>query len=182
MKGRLRSKNSRDRRKNYISNLEKKIKSLENENFRLQSIILKYRKDNWDKIDESSKNFIEESIEHRRKMVSRFVDFETMEFKEDQDFSMSQNFKENFEIMNENHKKFLDGAFEVIINHAYPISKFNYWKHLDKEYTTEFSLLKKFEKMSKFKAQEFMEENKFNEVDQYMISLKPNKRQFDFLK
>lgn len=43
MKGRIRSRNTRARKKNYIESLEKKVKQLEEENFKLQNVILSYR-------------------------------------------------------------------------------------------------------------------------------------------
>jgi len=181
-KGRLRSKTSRDRRKNYISTLENRVKSLERENFRLQSIIMKYRKENWENIDEASKSFITESIKHRTSMVSKHVDFDTMEYKKDSKISIRDDYKANLEKMVENHRKLLDGTFDVLINHAYPISKYSYWKHFDKEYTRDYESLKKFEKLTKYKTHEFLEEKEFNEIDQFMLSLKPNKRQFEYLK
>ena len=181
-KGRLRSKCSRDRRRKYVSNLEEKVKSLENENFRLQSIIMKYRMENWENVDECSKSFIEKSIEHKRKMLSRFMDLETMEFRNNPDFSLLQNFKDNYLIALEKHRKFLDGAFEVIINHPYPVSKYAHWVDLETEYTSEFSLLKKYKKMSKYQAEEFKEKYDFSKVDEMLLSMNPNKRQFDFVK
>ena len=92
-KGRLRSKESRDRRKVYISNLEERIKFLENENFRLQSIILKYRRENFENIDKGYKSFIEESIEHKRKVYSQFMDLETLEIKKAPKVSLAENFQ-----------------------------------------------------------------------------------------
>ena len=82
----------------------------------------------------------------------------------------------------EKHKKFLDGAFEVIINHPYPVSKYLHWKNLEEEYNKDYEGLKKYEKLSKYQVQKYEEENKFSEVDKLLLSMKPNKRQFEFVK
>ena len=59
-RGRIRSKISRTRRKEYIEELERKVKTLETENFRLQSLIIGYRKENMSIEEGGSKSFINE--------------------------------------------------------------------------------------------------------------------------
>lgn len=48
-KGKIRSKRARDRKKNYIEELELKVKELEMENLRLNRIIDQYKIQGWNK-------------------------------------------------------------------------------------------------------------------------------------
>ena len=64
-RGRIRSKISRARRKEYVIELENKVKTLEAENFRLQSVIIGYRNENMDSATGSSEPFMKE-IENQK--------------------------------------------------------------------------------------------------------------------
>ena len=59
-KSRIRSKAWRDRRNQYIKQLESKIKDLEAENFRLQSLLMNYRGENMDNEHGASNSFLKE--------------------------------------------------------------------------------------------------------------------------
>jgi len=45
MRSRIRSKKARDRKKNYLKELEIKVKMLETENFRLQNLLIMTQKE-----------------------------------------------------------------------------------------------------------------------------------------
>ena len=68
-KGRIRSKITRERRKAYILQLEEKVKHLESENFRLQNLLIKYRKEN---IDNDLRTMIE-TINFNKRNVSEKI-------------------------------------------------------------------------------------------------------------
>ena len=70
----------------------------------------------------------------------------------------------------------------MLINHPYPSARFSYWKDLNSEYKTDFEDFKKFKNLTKYKLQEYISEGKFTEVDRYVMSFDPNKKQFEFLK
>ena len=78
--------------------------------------------------------------------------------------------------------KFLDSVFELLINNPYPSVRVSYWKDLNSEYTTDFDDFKEFKNLSKYKLQEFINEGRFTDVDKFIMSFKPNKKQFEFLK
>jgi len=69
-KGRIRSQITRKRKKEYLQLLEEKIKKLENENFRLQNLLLNYRKENFEMIDDESKTLVQTIKEHRMDIAS----------------------------------------------------------------------------------------------------------------
>ena len=77
--------------------------------------------------------------------------------------------------------KFFDRVFELIINNPYPITRFHYWKHLNWEYNQNYESLKKFSKLTKYQKQECISEGKISEVDKFIMSFSPTKRQFEFL-
>ena len=181
-KSRIRSKNARVRKKEYIEHLEGKVKRLEKENFRLQSLILGYRRDTWENVEETSTTLMKEIDDIKKDIFGTFVDLETMEAKEKPTKSLKQHFEEESDAVLKKHQHFLDKLFEIIINHLYPIEKFSYWKDLGRDYKTTFENIKKFEKMSKYQKQEYINEKEFNKVDEFIMSLSPNKRQFTFLK
>ena len=64
-KGKIRSKITRKGKKEYLQLLEEKIKKLENENFRLQNLLLNYRKENFEMKDDESKTLVQKIKEHR---------------------------------------------------------------------------------------------------------------------
>mmetsp|Transcript_8788 Transcript_8788/g.7774 ORF Transcript_8788/g.7774 Transcript_8788/m.7774 type:complete len:213 (-) Transcript_8788:79-717(-) len=79
------------------------------------------------------------------------------------------------------HLQLLDKAFDFLIDNLYPVSKFNYWKHLDENYNPSYDLIKKFNKLKKFERTEFIEKHNFNELDQIVAAFEPGKKQFDFI-
>ena len=53
---------------------------------------------------------------------------------------------------------------------------------LNSEYSTDFEVIKKMNKLGKYQVEEFKETNNLTGIDDYVASFQPNKRQFDFLK
>lgn len=96
--------------------------------------------------------------------------------------SYSKNHDKFFPVIKKKHSKFIEGLFEMIINNMHPTNNFKYWKDLKENYNTEFKLIQKYNKISKYQILEFLEENQFDKVDQFVASFEPTKKQFDFLK
>ena len=71
MRGRLRSKKTRERRKEYVAKLEERIKKLEEENFRLQNLLMNYRKENFENIGDIAKPLVQSIDEHRIKVAEK---------------------------------------------------------------------------------------------------------------
>ena len=63
----------------------------------------------------------------------------------------------------------------------YPISRFAHWRHLNSEYTTDFSLITKMKKLTKYQISEFRKHG-LNEIDAYIASFNPTKKQFTFMR
>mmetsp|Transcript_26812 Transcript_26812/g.23677 ORF Transcript_26812/g.23677 Transcript_26812/m.23677 type:complete len:249 (+) Transcript_26812:402-1148(+) len=121
----------------------------------------------------------------RKKFLSKLITVK----KDDQNVmepAKNYQIKENFDIAVKvlfgKHMKFLDVAFETVINQPYPVPRFNLWKDLGKEYNTSFENIKKVEKLSKYRKIEFIKENNLTEFDLIIASLEPSKKQFEFLK
>ena len=83
---------------------------------------------------------------------------------------------------NKGSNKFLDRVFELLINNPYPVQRFSYWKHLNSEYTTDFETFKKYKKLTKYQIEPLINEGTISEVDEFLMSFSPNKKQFEFLK
>ncbi len=68
--------------------------------------------------------------------MKKFVDTDKMQAKEDRKLSLADDFKKtSIDIMNK-HKQFLDGIFEMIINHPFPVTRYSYWKEIKPTYDT----------------------------------------------
>ena len=74
LKGRIRSKETRKRRKEYIVQLEEKVKKLESENFRLQNLLMNYRTENFERIDDGQKSIMDKIQEHRNSLAQTVMD------------------------------------------------------------------------------------------------------------
>ena len=68
MKSRIRSKKARIRKKIYIQELEDKVKYLEKENYRLQNLLVMYRREELNKTSDETKNIMENIKEYRGKL------------------------------------------------------------------------------------------------------------------
>jgi len=175
-------KNQGTENKGYIGQLEQKIKELESENFRLQNLLMRYREDNFEQAGEKPRSFVNDIKDHKKKILEKFVDLNTMKAKQNPEISIIDHFKQTSGEMMEKHKKFFDAVFDMIINHVYPVSKFGYWKDLTPQYNTDFEIVKKYVKMTKYQKEEYTKDFCLNEVDKYVISLNPSKRQYEFLR
>mmetsp|Transcript_21790 Transcript_21790/g.19313 ORF Transcript_21790/g.19313 Transcript_21790/m.19313 type:complete len:161 (+) Transcript_21790:91-573(+) len=115
-KGRIRSKRSRDRKKEYFDELENKIKKLEKENFRLQNLLIQYRKENIENFDDDSQAIVKEFNFEKTSAIAKYIDFDQMKMKEDEPGSILEEFWNFSAECLKKHREFLDGAFETIIN------------------------------------------------------------------
>ena len=79
MKGRVRSKIAREKRKAYITQLERRIDQLENENSRLQNLLIRYNTEKYEKIDSNTQGFVEDIQDHKIKILEKYYDLKTME-------------------------------------------------------------------------------------------------------
>ena len=77
--------------------------------------------------------------------------------------------------------KFMDRTFELIIDNPSPTPRFGYWKNFNSKYETDYDTLKRFKKMTKYQLQPLINDGKFSEVDEYVMSFNPSKKQFDLL-
>ena len=143
---------------------------------------MNYRKENIDKLNKEVKSFVDDCEEQKQELIQTFVDPETMKYKKDPSTPVATDVFANLNRIMGKHKTFLDKIFEMIINHPYPITRYKYWKDLSEDYTTDFKVIKKFNKLNKYKIEEFKEKHKFSLLDEFVASFFPNKRQFDFLK
>lgn len=79
------------------------------------------------------------------------------------------------------HKKFIDETLRTIINGITPFKQPKYWKDLSAEYIQDYTVIKEFQKCSKYKVPEYRETNELTAVDEFISSLAPNELQFKFL-
>ncbi|CAI2370792.1 unnamed protein product [Moneuplotes crassus] len=179
---RIRKQISRGRHKAYVEQLENKIKELEKENFRLQNLLVNYRSQDIDKVDNEAKSYIQDCKEERREIIKPFINTETADLSKETNEDLSILFNRRLNKMMNKHKKFLDRSFEMIINNPYPITRYKYWGDFKPEYNTDFEVIKKFHKCTKYQIEDFKEKHNFSLMDEFVASFMPNKRQFDFIK
>ncbi|CAI2371258.1 unnamed protein product [Moneuplotes crassus] len=181
-KGRIRAKNSRIRRKNYLVELQNKICALEKENFRLQNLLIAYRREKFENVSSVTQSFAKDMDRIRKKTIQKFIDPTKMQAKEGMQDAIATDFRKSGLKIMENHQNFLDRVFEMLINHPYPTPRFSYWKELGPVYNTDYSLIKKLQRISKFEEPGFIKEHGLTEMDQVIASMSPNKKQFEFLR
>mmetsp|Transcript_10350 Transcript_10350/g.9140 ORF Transcript_10350/g.9140 Transcript_10350/m.9140 type:complete len:109 (+) Transcript_10350:478-804(+) len=70
----------------------------------------------------------------------------------------------------------------MIINHPYPVQRSSYWRDLSEEYTTDYEVIKKFQKLTKYQIPNFIKKHNFTQVDLAIAAYKPSKKQFEYLK
>mmetsp|Transcript_12535 Transcript_12535/g.11081 ORF Transcript_12535/g.11081 Transcript_12535/m.11081 type:complete len:127 (-) Transcript_12535:365-745(-) len=119
---------------------------------------------------------------HRKGIIGQMVNLETMEVKKDVVGGLVQHFRKIFPLVMEQHQKILDRVFEMIINNAYPVARFSYWKDLNGPYERDFDIIKKYQKLTKYQKEQSIKERSLNEIDKLMISFNPNKYQYKFIK
>mmetsp|Transcript_18782 Transcript_18782/g.18445 ORF Transcript_18782/g.18445 Transcript_18782/m.18445 type:complete len:161 (+) Transcript_18782:397-879(+) len=117
----------------------------------------------------------------KRHILEKFINPETGKPWNKAPEKYSNNFRVSCPELLDMHSEFLDDIFKMIINNLYPLKQLKYWKILDGNYDRKYEVIRDFFKCSKYKLPEFKEKHKFNAIDEYVISFKPNKDQFNFL-
>lgn len=92
-----------------------------------------------------------------------------------------EHFEEHHKAHSERHSEFLDSAFRMIINHPFPGSQDKSWGSIESTTVKPFEIIKKLSKCSKYALPEFKIENDINLSDELMASLKPSRRQYNFM-
>ncbi|CAI2373081.1 unnamed protein product [Moneuplotes crassus] len=188
-KGRIRSKATRENKKKYLQHLEGKVAELEQEKFRLQNLLISYRADKLYDIGAGSKSPIENIQSNKYKTIEQFFDRETTQYVGNKSVSMAANFEKKMYKNLQNHKEFIDKAFEAIINSYNPNYKKVFLRDLGPDYTTDYKVIKKYStfftgetKLNKYQQQEFIKKHNLNLVDEFAASINPTKQQFEISK
>lgn len=186
---RKRSKRARDRKKAYYEELEIKIKHLEEENFRLQNLIVAYRAEKINMVDEELVPYQKYHSLGKTDAIKKFMDADTLKFKPKSDISLYDNLNSGIFSHIEKHREFLDMAFEAIINHPFPNWKMKYWGDLNGEPIKDYSIFQKYsrllknQKLSKYQLPEFCEKYNITKADEYIASMNiTSKKQYNFMK
>ncbi|CAI2371767.1 unnamed protein product [Moneuplotes crassus] len=183
-RGRINSKVSRQRKKQYVRELEEQVEELKKENLRLASLLVKYKENGEEKgigMTDPSKIAIEINT-GIKKVVA-----DSLNNKSNQHNDMLPDKGGKFwitpvEKLRKKFSIFLDEIFKLIINNLYPNPRVKYWKNWNKEYSTDYDIIKKLNNCSKYKMPEFIEKHNISELDEFVASLKPTKKQFNFVK
>ncbi|CAI2373211.1 unnamed protein product [Moneuplotes crassus] len=188
-KGRIRSKATRENKKKYLQQLEHKVAELEQEKFRLQNLLISYRADKLYDIGAGSKSPIENIQTTKYQTIEQFFDRETTQYVGNKSVSMAANFEKKMYKNLQNHKEFIDKAFEAIINSYNPNWKKTFQRDFQPEYTTDYKIIKKYStfftgetKLSKYQQQEFIKKHNLNLVDEFVASVNPSESQFALAK
>ncbi|CAI2369605.1 unnamed protein product [Moneuplotes crassus] len=181
LKSKLRSRKARKRKKEYLEELEARVKHLEKENIRLFNIVNQTKP----KIEREpyieSKTTLTDFDKEVRKLWSNVIDLETLDKKEAA-MSIADIWDNECWKLLEKHKSFIDSVIKMLINNIHGNSTPPYWKDLTEEYTTDYNIIKKLNSRTKYQIPEFMETHELNELDLFVASLNPTKNQFNFLK
>ncbi|CAI2371459.1 unnamed protein product [Moneuplotes crassus] len=179
--GRIRSQRARKRKKEYIQELEAKVKQLERENLRLLNLKEQKSSDIAEGMSMNSKVFESGLSKTMRDLWGKVIDIDSLEQKQDM-ISFAELFQKYHHIYIDKHKLFIDSVFKMLINNIHGNLTPSYWKDLGKEYETEFDVIKKLNCVSKYRITEMTDNYNLREIDYFVASLNPNKKQFNFLK
>mmetsp|Transcript_4818 Transcript_4818/g.4068 ORF Transcript_4818/g.4068 Transcript_4818/m.4068 type:complete len:129 (+) Transcript_4818:170-556(+) len=127
----------------YITELESRIKEIQKENFRLQSLLCMYRKDQWSNLSAESKTLVEGISVDKSEIFTAFMDYKSGKYNENTEYTMKEHFAAHNPKIMKKHKKFLDHIFDLVLENFDPVCKFSYWKYLDEDYKPRFELIKK---------------------------------------
>jgi len=95
LRGKVRSKKLRDRKKNYVDELEMKIKHLQNENIELQRQLRTEKEQNSKQISEEHPKNLGHISKTSDKIMDEFLDKDTQKYKEE----TNSNVKDQFEVI-----------------------------------------------------------------------------------
>ncbi|CAI2373415.1 unnamed protein product [Moneuplotes crassus] len=188
MKGIIRSKRSRETKKQYIVSLEAKVKELEEENFRLQNILINYRSDKLNDIDRKAKKLIDKIQSVKHETIERYYDPKTKKCKDDFPHDLSKNFSLCMYKNLETHKEFLDRTFECLINSYNCNWKPEFIGDLTASYTTPYKIIQKYAKLLKspceeksmYQKSELIKTHKLTKADEFMASMDPTPLQYTY--
>ncbi|CAI2372341.1 unnamed protein product [Moneuplotes crassus] len=180
-KGKIRSRKSRARKKAYIEQLEAKIEKLEAENFRLQNLLVSYRNDKLEVLNKDSYNFMQSSQGLKNQSLERIAIFAPSELTKNEKLSVYQDFEEVISKLIPQHRDFLDTTFEALINSPFPGFKMKHWGDLGDTPIKSFEVIQKYLKLPKTHIEDYKEEHSMTPSDIMIASLKPNKKQYNFL-
>ncbi|CAI2372171.1 unnamed protein product [Moneuplotes crassus] len=182
MNSRMRSRKARQRKKKYLKELELRVKYLEKENIRLQNLVNLKKLEEAKDMSLDSRAFTCDFEQQVREVWSNIIDLDTLD-KRDENPPISEMYDDSFMKILEKHKVFIDSVTRMLVNNIHCNATPLYWKDLsEKKYTTDYSIIKKLNSLTKYQTPEFMETHKLQEIDLFVASLNPNKTQFNFLK
>ncbi|CAI2372699.1 unnamed protein product [Moneuplotes crassus] len=181
LKARIRSKETRERKKGYIKELEKRIRELERENLRLQNLMSQTSDESCRKYSMDSKIFLSDFHEEVRGYWSKYIDLKTFDKKENASL-MCENYQKYAPVILKKQQIFFDTVFKMLINNIIGYYTPAYYGDLTEEYDREYDVIKRLNHCTKYQLSEFKETNKINKLDTFVASLNPNKKQFNFCK
>ncbi|CAI2372921.1 unnamed protein product [Moneuplotes crassus] len=179
-KGRIRSKISRERKKQYIQELEIKVNKLTKENQRLVALLMQQKSNT--KPESGPDRILTDIQIELKKNIDQLSNLDTDDSKNETHPTINGFCRQQGNDLRKKFACFLDQTFKLIINHPYPAPRFKYWKGWTKEYSTDYETIKKLNRCSKYKVPEFIQKHNISELDQFVASLKPSQRQFKYLK
>lgn len=181
-KGKMRSKQARDRKKRYIEELEAQVRDLSKENMKLSQLVEQYRNQVPD-VKHKPTATLDAMIESFRSEICKGLDKdEEAQWDNNTSRTVIENFNSNAFKSLIRHQAFIDKNFECISENFIPLRYRSYWEDLEASLDTEFDTLKKLNKVSKYKKPEFIEQHNLNKFDEYLAALNPNKIQLRILK
>lgn len=179
LKSRARSKTTRLRKKNYIKHLEDKVHDLEQENFRLQNVILTYKRQEIEDFNNKDMQIFTQSAS--KTPSTNFGDSETGLSKNWEADQIPSDLETTSTQLLEKHSKFVDSIFKKLVDNIHPFKQHSYWKDLNGDYIRNYQEIKEFARCSKYKIPEFEQQHAFTKVDKYVTSFAPSQEQFSFL-
>ena len=93
-----------------------------------------YRKEQWSNLSSQSKTYVEGICSDKSEIFTAFMEFGSGKYNEKTKVDMKKHFEQHSPKIMKKHRKFLDHAFDLIMENFNPVCKFGYWKFLNQDY------------------------------------------------
>lgn len=182
LKGRLRSKQNRLKKKQYVQTLEAKVHQLEGENYRLQNLLIRYRNEKNQETIPTAKDYFEKVRKIQREFEHGVNQVETLPTKTTQGGKLAEILNTLQPRVNQLHSHFLSNMFQIMKDNLLPLNQQSHWLACEQGYSRSFGDIQKALKLSGTSLEDFKRSRDFSSLDDDIIALDPSKAQFEIIK
>lgn len=183
---RIKARETRKRKKNYITELETRIEILEQENRQLKEIINQHKIDKQKETLSGQANL--ESVQAQdQKLIDQWMNgfgicgqAPSDKTTEGDDSNSSRTTDMLAKYCNYTRIKFLMKLFDIILDNIVA-PKYRFKLYHSSDTILELEELKKFSRMKKYQINEFLKEKRLGKADEFFAQFDPNVRQYNFL-